>query len=401
MEITRTPVTAEIAAQRVARLRESMAAEGLEVVVLYSAPLGVGLNTVTTGNVRYLSGWADPEYASVLVLPLQGDAVLFVGGADMHRGLAEERINWPDDIRVGGGGAKYGVRVAAAIKDVVSSRPSVGTIGLHEMSADAYLAFADELGSIVATPCDVILDRQRVVKDRGEIELHRKASQISDSLIQSAMYSAAAPHKHGGQVLADMTWAGRCLEGDHVEGWISFGEKPSRPGATPWQAPGSIEPGHRLNIGTHVTYEGYWGHAIRMAFKGKASRELLDYGQAILEVQEAGLREMVPGRQLAEVVKAMNATIDKYAPLSREDDALRSRPGHGLGLQYSEPLLSDIFVAKNPDEHDVVIEEGMVFELHPNFGVPHLGLIVKGDTVVAGPNGGEFLTGIDAPVTEI
>ena len=141
---------------------------------------------------------------------------------------------------------------------------------------------------------------------------------------------------------------------------------------------------------TYVTYEGYWGHGIRMGYKGKASPDLNRYFEAILEVQNAGMRELVPGKPLRAAAKAMEVAVEENCPYERGHDLMRFRPGHGLGLNYSDPLVTDAFPQpehwsagpESAHESKLTVQPGMVIELHPNFSVPELGVISIGDMVL-------------------
>ena len=111
---------------------------------------------------------------------------------------------------------------------------------------------------------------------------------------------------------------------------------------------------------------------------------------------------------MANVYRAMQQIIDQHCPVDPKKDKFRFRPGHGLGLEYSEPIVTDAFpqpylwsVNKGVADEEILVQKGMVLELHPNFGVPGVGMICFGDMLLVGDSGPELLTKFPRALYEI
>jgi Xaa-Pro aminopeptidase len=107
-----------------------------------------------------------------------------------------------------------------------------------------------------------------------------------------------------------------------------------------------------------------------------------------------GQAEAVPGTPVREVAKAMNGAFADagYAKYCKPP-YMRVR-GHGLGITSDRP--GDI-----ADDSDVVLEEGMVFVMHPNQYIPETGYLMCGEPVVITRYGAESLSSRDAELDVI
>ena len=402
------PVTQAITIRRVAKVRDNMRRRGLEALVVYSGPTDLGLATSTAGNVRYLTGHADKFTPSLMVLPLEGEPVLLVGQFS-KRGAQEKGI-WVTDIREESNTAAYGRLARQFLQERGVASGRIGLVGQVEMWAPMYL-------DLTLQPCpwefqdaDDILAGLRAIKEPEEIELHRTAATISDSMIHAVMNGAKLPGKLGWQLMADLEHQGRSMDAEYAAGWLGTGPLPDF--LTFTLSPHNrkeVGNGDRVQAGTYVTYEGYWGHGIRMGYKGRANPDLMRYFDAVIEVQNSGLRELIPGKPLRNAAKAMEDAVKEYCPYEQGQDVVRFRPGHGLGLSYADPLVTDAFPhpekcnqrSRGDEKTALLAQPGMVIELHPNFSVPGLGLIAIGDMVLVTDTGSELLTRFPRELVQI
>jgi Xaa-Pro aminopeptidase len=111
----------------------------------------------------------------------------------------------------------------------------------------------------------------------------------------------------------------------------------------------------------------------------------------------AGLALARPGVALTDLADAMEqafAVATQDMDLSR---AQRFRFGHGLGLSYEDPILTDAFVqsfgAMTPPQRAAgaggILAPGMVLELHPNIFLPGIGGAALGEMVIITESGAE------------
>lgn len=402
-------ISNETIRRRVEKVRQAMRQRGLKALVAYANPTTLMYSTITSGNVRYLTNWVDKISPSLLVLPLSEDPVLVVPGPFAKAAVVEKRGVWVRDIRAETDASAYGSVARRALQERGIPPGEVGLLGRKEMPVPVYQALTSDSPPWQFVDADDLLYQIRITKEPEEIELHRVAAKISDAMLFAVMNGARPPGKWAWQLMAEVEYVGRSQGAEIATLWLDTGPNPRYPGFELWENSRQIQEGDRVNAGTYVAYDGYWGHGLRMGVKGKASPELKRYFQAIRDVQEAGINALKPGKPLSDVDKAMKAVIDEHCPVSVEKDAFRFRPAHGLGLQYAEPLVTDAFpqpgawsVASGPaKESKLKAQPGMVLELHPNFGVPGLGMVCMGDMALVTESGVELLTKFPRELYEI
>ena len=402
-------ITKDAINKRVGKIRKGMVDQSLEALIIYAGPTSVLYGTATSGNMKYLTNWADRSSPSLLVLPLHAEPVLFVTTPFGASALKEKHDLWFEDVRVESNMSLWGNSAIGVLEDRDVSKGKVGLVGLAEMPTPIYLGLTslnDHRWDF--EQADRMIALARVVKEPDEIELHRQAAKIADSVMYTMLNAARQPGKGAWQLLVDGEHVGRLMGAEPATGWIATGPTADYPGFERWDSLRQIEPGDRINAGTYIVYEGYWGHSIRMGIKGKPTSVLQKYFEVILQVQEEGIRNLVPGKPLANIYRAMQQIIDQHCPVDPKKYKFRFRPGHGLGLEYSEPIVTDAFpqpylwsINKGVADEEVLVQKGMVLELHPNFGVPGVGMICFGDMLLVGDNGPELLTKFPRELYEI
>ena len=410
------PITNEIILRRVANVRKRMRDQGLGAIVAYSAPTDLGLATVTSGNVRYLSGWVDKFQPTLMVLPLEGNPVILVYGFFSKR-WAAETDTWVKDVRSEEDAGVYGAVAREILSERGVSAGVVGIIGRVEMPEPIHTGLTSEKAPWDFVDADDILAQERIVKEPEEVELHRMAAKVSDNMLYALMNGARVPGKEAWELMADMETEGRHLKAEYASAWISTGEIPDFITVKLSNNYRTIQNGDRLQGGTYVVYEGYWGHELRMGYKGRPPADLRRHFNNIKEVQDIGIRELKPGRRLRDAVKAMEAAMDEFSPYERGTDKLRFHPGHGVGLNYYDPLVSDCFPQpgnwsdsgrtgsegawRGQGESELLVQPGMVMELHPNYSTPEYGIITLGNVVHVTETGVEILSGFPRELYEI
>jgi Xaa-Pro aminopeptidase len=79
---------------------------------------------------------------------------------------------------------------------------------------------------------------------------------------------------------------------------------------------------------------------------------------------------------------------------------MRFAQGHGLGLEYNDPMVADVLRGWSESD-EILVQPGMIMELHPNFHTAKLGMTVIGDMVLVTETGNEILTGLPRQLYEI
>lgn len=88
-------------------------------------------------------------------------------------------------------------------------------------------------------------------------------------------------------------------------------------------------------------------------------------------------------------------TLFEHFPEAQPEDKIRFRPCHFIGLDYAEyPTGMIKSLSSHPDGYpeEMLLENGMTMEIHPNVRPPGLGFGAIGDVFLVTPNGGECLT---------
>jgi Xaa-Pro dipeptidase len=123
--------------------------------------------------------------------------------------------------------------------------------------------------------------------------------------------------------------------------------------------------------------------------------ELLRSRFAILqEAMAVGKAAAVPGASVSMVARAMNSSISAagFSEYCRPP-YMRVR-GHGLGNISSEP--GDI-----DEDNKRILEQGMIFVMHPNQYFPDVGYLLCGEPVVINDNGAVALSASEAQLDHI
>lgn len=133
------------------------------------------------------------------------------------------------------------------------------------------------------------------------------------------------------------------------------------------------------------SYQGQFAQLCRTVVIGKKP-DGYDEAYAILQrAMAAGQAAAVPGVKMCEVAEVINGPFRDagYGDYCRPP-FMRVR-GHGLGLTSNLP--GDVAV-----DNEIVLEEGMVFVMHPNQYLPETGYLMCGEPVVITPQGARALS---------
>jgi Xaa-Pro aminopeptidase len=136
------------------------------------------------------------------------------------------------------------------------------------------------------------------------------------------------------------------------------------------------------------TLDGYHLDQTRMCCWGEPSTAVTDAFQAMLTVEEAIMRDLVPGTSWDAVYLQAVALAEElgYADTVMGMGSERVKfVGHGVGLELDEPP----FLAPGMP---LPLAEGMTLAIEPKVALPGIGVVGIEDTVVIGPNGADRFT---------
>ena len=355
-----------------------------------------------TGHVSYLSGWANDDriVETVVVVPREGVPVLLASGmqfmleqaaevspiGDMRlvdpvdpNAVAGHRSSSPDQ-----GPSDFAGQALAILEENGLSQEDIGVVGINSMPYPFYKNLSQQLGSRFNQVDDVIA-RLRSLKSVAEVEIMRRAAELSDLGYQK-MIEISKPGMKGIEIIAEMEQVVRKEGADHVKYWMASGPPPD------WNNTRlDIKPHERvLNNGdlmascSYVVYKGYWCHGQRTGTLGRPCDDLNKLCAVTREAHDRALDIMKPGLPIAKLGQVIR---EQVAPHGLE--LLGGRIGHGIGMDYSEqPVPFD-------DTNEMPLESGMTAVMHAVFAMPNTGKMVVplGDVCYITEKGPELLMG--------
>ena len=246
-----------------------------------------------------------------------------------------------------------------------------------------------------------VVELMRRVKEPKEVEAIRESARwgnLAHRLLQDYSRPGATELEVSMRASQEATWAMlKTLGPDFKPGTGSgasagfrgqIGPNSALPHATTVNA--TLRPGDTLVTGAGSRVWEYNSELERTMFVGEPNQEQRQFFRHMLNLQEAALEAIRPGRPVADVDKAVRAYFEK-------EDLWRywhHHSGHGIGLNYHEPPFFD-------QGETTVLEPAMVFSVEPGLYVEGLGGFRHSDTVVVTETGYEFLTYYPRQLTDL
>jgi len=327
-----------------------------------------------TDGVLLLSGFK-PMGESAALIARDGRSALVVSPAwDAAR--AEERssldrtVACDDPIRP----------VAEILAEWKIAPAKLGVAGLetlpHEMETRALAAFAAK-----AQNADELTLNIAKCKTAEEIEFARQASRVAQKGYERLL-EVARPGMHEFELAAELYTYMKALGSD--DNFLLMSASQHNPAVC---APSRriLDKGDIILAEITPSWRGQFAQICRTVSVGKPSEALVEKYDLLCRIMQVGMKAAVPGATVAQVTRAMD---DVFAQAGYGDYCrppfMRVR-GHGLGRLSSQP--GDITV-----DNPMVLEEDMVFVMHPNQYLPETGYLMCGEPVRITPNGAEALS---------
>lgn len=357
-------------AERAARLRAALAAEGISAAAI-----------VPGANLRYLAG-LDVHLSERLTLaffPSEGQPAVMLPALEAPRAEAQARIPlrfypWDDAEgplpalrRCAGDLGLAGARVAAEY----TAMRLLELRGLEEVAPGVRV---EDL-----TP---ILSGLRMVKDAAELAAMRRAAQIVEEALRAAIARIRAGMTE--RELGD-SWdqAMRDAGGAPAFGTIvASGPNSANPHHS--NSDRAIQPGDLIILDGGARYDGYISDITRtvaLGDPGPQARRIYDLVQAANAAGRAAVRPGATGESIDQAARAVIAE-GGYGP------QFLHRTGHGLGLEGHEPPYI-VAGSRAP------LAVGATFTVEPGVYVAGLGGVRIEDDLAVAPGGSECLTSFE------
>ena len=313
-------------------------------------------------NVRYLCG-LDSSNAALVVEP--------------------ERVRLFTDFRYGESArAVEGVEFVETKRDLFQSLAEglTGRIGFEATSVTYERHARLHAGGLNLVPTYGAVEELRAVKDDGELEALRRASEITSEAIERF-----AEERFIGRTERELAWRLEQLQREIGGEAMSFsavvasGPNSAKPHTTPGDR--EVQAGEILLVDTGCIVDGYCSDCTRTFATGSLPDELHRAYEVCLDAQAEGLEAVRPGASGPGVDAAARDRIEAAG----FGDAFGHGLGHGVGLLVHEsPRLAR--------ESRDTLEERMVVTVEPGIYLAGLGGIRIEDLVVVRDGEPEVLT---------
>lgn len=365
-------VTADRAAQtsqRLARLRQRMAAEGLDALWI-SAP----------ANRRYLSGFSG---SSGWLLITAREAELWTD----FRYLDQAAQEAPGYTVVRHEAQLY-PHLARRLQELEVRR--LGFEAEHVRYGEWQRMRAALPESLELVGIGGWVEQLRRVKDEAELALIRQAARIADEALLEVL-AGLRPGMAERQVALELEFAMR-RRGATAAAFdliVVSGPRSALPHGQP--GPHPLEAGQFVTLDYGAVVGGYCSDCTRTVVVGRATPRHREVYQVVLEAQRRALEAIRPGVLGAEVDRAARQVIEAAG----YGDRFGHATGHGVGLEVHEgPRLSAL-------AEDERLEPGMVVTVEPGIYIPGWGGVRIEDLVVVTEDGGEILTRVSKDLLEV
>jgi len=320
-------------------------------------------------NILYLTGALG---AAPLLIPAEGENVLYVGGTNYEAAKAEakdcrvELVMWGEDI---------GRKVAEQAKKL-----KVKSLGFDALDAQSYLKLRKLLKGKRLEALGQLVWDLRKVKDETELGYMRKAAEITDKGIEAAL-QAIKPDAREYEVAAEIEYAMRRLgsEGLAFDTIVASGQRSAYPhgGCTNQR----IKRGTFIVVDVGARCRFYRADLTRTFLLGKPTPKQAKIYEIVREAQERAFRSIRAGARACDVDAVARKLIEKEG----YGEYFVHRLGHGVGLDTHEPPYLSPVERERLKAGNVVTDEPGIYIL--GFG----GVRIE-DSVLVHRNKGERLT---------
>lgn len=357
--------------QRLAKVKASMAAKGIDVLLV-----------TNPANMCYLTGYdAWSFYVHQVVVVAQDDAMpRFIGrymdafcGAVKTTWLAKDHVHAYSDDHVQSLVKHPMDYMATVLKELGYGQKTIGVeMDSYYFTAMAYERLLLGLPEAKLVNGDLIVNWVKIVKSAAEIELMRRAGKI----VAKAMAAGAEAFRAGTRqcdvaaAIAKAQIQGTDeFGGDYtaIVPLMPYGETAGAPHLT-WDDSRYLD-NTSMYIEIAGAHKRYHCPMARTACLGKPSAEIERTAQITIEGLNAALETVKPGVTCEEVEAAWRKTIAKYG-IEKE-----SRIGYSTGLAY-QPDWGEHTASLRPGDK-TIMEPNMTFHCIPGMYFDDYGVSIS------------------------
>ncbi|ABB14332.1 M24 family metallopeptidase [Carboxydothermus hydrogenoformans] len=248
------------------------------------------------------------------------------------------------------------------------------------LSFKDYRELSEKASGVNLVSLPEIVDELREIKDKGEVEVIKKACAIADAAFNHLL-KKLTPGMSEKEVAWELEKFMREAGAEDIafETIVASGERGALPHGVASEK--KIVSGEMVTLDFGAKYQGYHSDITRTVAIGEPSEKMLEIYDVVLEAQEAALQAVRPGALAVDVDRVARDIIAKAGYAEYFGHGL----GHGVGLNIHEgPRLSP--------KGKAVLQPGMVVTIEPGIYLPGSGGVRIEDTVLVTESGFEVLT---------
>jgi Xaa-Pro dipeptidase len=359
---------------RVARTRERMAEEGIDLLLAWS-------DSYRMSNVRWLANYRAFDgvfpYPAMVVLPADGTPTLLAEGSLLSYAVAS---TWLTDVR--------GIRqeLASILEGYAASGnvKRIGIAGYKYLAAefvDVIRGAVPDTIEIVSTP---ILEQLKSIKSEAEVANLRIAANLADIGIEAVRQNAYEGVTE--RELVRAAYAAMFANGADTASFdimVQTGENAANYFlARPTDR--RLRQGDTILIDMGCRHNGYSSDMARGVAFGPVSADAQRMLDTCLEAWEAGMKALKPGMTGAEADVAANEVLTAAGYLHSAGEGRGCAHGTGMDPEEEGPVIG-------PDSA-WVLTENQTFAFEITLLVPGVGGTRIEDTVILRADGAESLT---------
>jgi Xaa-Pro dipeptidase len=318
-------------------------------------------------NITYFTGF---QGATALLIPQQGENLIFVPGVNYEQAKAEVK-----DFNV------QLLKRGENIMEKIAQQSGAPQLCIDTLPIETWRALAKAVGGEEKLqPVNQIIRSIREIKDEEEIKLIRKACEIADIGMEAAAENIRVGVTEK-QVAAEAEYAMRKAGSDGVafETIVASGVCCAYPHGTSMAR--TIRDGDFVIVDLGATYRFYRSDITRCFIAGKPTEKQRMIYETVQLAQQRAFEAIKPHVLAKEIDYTARRIIDK----ANLGEYFVHNLGHGVGLEVHEaPILS-------PDSKDL-LEVGNVVTDEPGIYLPGYGGVRIEDTVLVTEGGAEKLT---------
>jgi Xaa-Pro dipeptidase len=218
-------------------------------------------------------------------------------------------------------------------------------------------------------------------KTSAEIVRARRAAEIAEQGLERLL-ELARPGMRECDLAVELNCYMKSLGAD--DNFLMLCSSPHNPAVMP-SSNRKIQRGDTLVTELTPSYEGQFVQICRTVAIGPPRAEFQEKYDLVLRAMWAGIETVRPGIAMSEVCGAIDQVLSEagYAEYCRPPHMRRR--GHGLGCGSVAP--GDVAAS-----NDAVLEEDMIFVVHPNQYLPETGYLMCGEPVRVTATGAETLS---------